>query len=185
MRKSRLVPLLLAAPWFFAAPAYAGVQAGDTEIGVFASIQSDNENDSSTITMSGNIGRFFTDNLEVKGGFTMSAASDADSNGFASMDFGGGADLALGGATQKFVPYVGGLLNLTVESLTTPSYDASGVGLTLDLHAGMKFFMTERSSLDLQLRQVSGTVTLSDSAGNETDVDINRTGLFVGINVYI
>jgi hypothetical protein len=176
--------LLLAAPFFFAAPAHAQIKAGDTEIGMFGLISSDNEAETSTVTIGANVGRFFTDNLEAKGSFSITGVSDADSNGTTIMFFGGGADLALGGAENKFVPYVGGLLNLTLLTITAPTYDASGVGFTLDIHGGVKFFMTERAALDFQLRQISGTVTVSDGT-YEADQDINRTEFLVGVNVYI
>ena len=176
--------LLLAAPFFFAAPAHAQIKAGDTEIGMFGIMSSDNEADTSSVTIGANVGRFFTDNLEVKGSFAITGISDADSNGTTIMFFGGGADLALGGAENKFVPYIGGLLNLTLLTYSDPTTDASGVGFTLDVHGGMKFFMTERAALDFQLRQVSGTVTVTDGT-YEADVDINRTEFVVGVNVYI
>ena len=181
MLKIRLLPLLLAAPALFAAPAYAGVQAGDTEIGIFTSISSDNEADTSSFTLQGSFGKFFTDNLEGKLGAAISTTTDAagDSTGF--MDIGGGGDLTLGGAKQQLVPYVGGLMNMSIVT----SGDLSGVGLTLDIHAGCKFFLTERASLDLQFKQVGGTVTISDSYGNEFDSDINRTVIQFGVNVYL
>jgi hypothetical protein len=184
MNVSRLVPLLLAAPFLFSAPAYAQIKAGDTEIGVFGIISSDNEAESSTTTIGGTFGHFMTDNLEVKGSMSLTGISDAADNGATFMLLGGGADLALGGAENKFVPYVGGLLNLTLVTLTTDTLDATGAGMTLDLHVGCKFFMTERAAVDLQLRQISGTVTLTDGAYEE-DMDINRTEFLVGINVYI
>lgn len=176
--------LLLAAPILFAAPAHAQIKAGDTEVGMFGIISSDNEADTSSVTIGANVGQFFTDNLEAKGSFSITGFSDAASNGATIMFFGGGADLALGGAENKFVPYIGGLLNLTLMTVTTPTTDASGVGFTVDVHGGVKFFMTERAALDLQLRQISGTVTISDGT-YEVDQDINRTEFLVGINVYI
>lgn len=176
--------LLLAAPILFTAPAHAQIKAGDTEVGIFGFISSDNEAETSTVTIGANAGKFFTDNLEAKGSFSITGFSDADSNGATIMFFGGGADLALGGAENKLVPYIGGLLNLTLLAITTPTTDASGVGLTLDVHGGIKFFMTERAAVDMQLRQISGTVTVSDGT-YEADQDINRTEFVVGINVYI
>jgi len=184
MNVSRLVPLLLAAPFLFSAPAYAQIKAGDTEIGVFGIISSDNEAETSTVTIGATFGKFFTDNLEVKGSFQVTGSSDADSNGTTAMDFGGGADLALGGAENKFVPYIGALLNLSVLAISTPTTDASGAGVTLNLHGGIKFFMNERAAPFIELRQTSGTITVSDGT-YEADVDINRTDFVVGINVYL
>ena len=184
MNVSRLAAVLLAAPFLFAAPAYAQIKAGDNEIGVFGILGSDNEAETTSLTIGGNFGHFFTDMLEVKGSFTMSSTSDADGYGDALMFFGGGADLAFGGAENKFVPYVGGLLNMTLLTSSTATYDASGVGVTVDIHGGIKFFMTERAAIDLQLRQIGGTITVSDGT-YEVDQDINRTEFIVGINVYI
>jgi hypothetical protein len=184
MLSSRFLPLLLAAPFLFAAPAHAQIKAGDTEIGVFGIISSDNEAESSTTTIGGTFGHFATDNLEIKGSMSLTGTSDEAGNGTTFMLLGGGGDLALGGAENKFVPYIGGLLNLTLLTLTTDTYNATGAGMTLDLHAGCKFFMTERSAIDLQIRQISGTVTVTDGA-YEVDQDINRTEFVVGINVYI
>lgn len=184
MNVSRLVPLLLVAPFLFSAPAYAQIKAGDTEFGIFGILGSDNEAETSSLVMGGSVGHFFTDNLEGKGSFTMASTSDEAGNGTALLFFGGGADLALGGAENKFVPYVGGLMNLTLLTITTDTLDASGVGVTLDLHVGMKFFMSERAAVDLQFRQISGTITVTDGT-YEADQDINRTEFVVGINVYI
>jgi hypothetical protein len=184
MNVSRLVPLLLAAPFLFSAPAYAQIKAGDTEIGVFGIISSDNEAESSTTTIGGSFGHFMTDSLELKGSMSLTGTSDEAGNGQTFMLFGGGGDLALTGAESKFVPYVGGLLNLTLLTITSDTYDLTGAGVTIDVHVGGKFFMTERAAIDLQVRQISGTVTVSDGS-YEYDQDINRTEFLVGINVYI
>jgi hypothetical protein len=185
MSKARgLLLLFAAAPFLFTSPAYAQIKAGDTEIGVFGIVSSDNEAETSSVTLGANGGQFLTDMLEIKGSFSITGISDANSNGTTIMFIGGGADLALGGAENKVVPYIGGLLNLTMLTISTDLYEATGVGATVDVHAGVKFFMTERAAVDLQLRQISGTVTVSDGT-YEADQDINRTEFVVGINVYI
>ena len=185
MLKSRLVPLVMAAAGLFAAPAHAGVAAGDTEIGIFGQISSDNENDTTTMIMGGNLGKFMTDNLEVKGTVSMTSFEDAAGNGATTLFFGGGGDLALGGAKATFVPYIGAVLNLTTLAATVAGNDITGVGVTLDLHIGGKIFITERASLDLQLRQVGGTISTEDSFGNTSDKDINNTDFLIGINIYM
>ena len=183
MRNIRILAALLA-PWLVASPAYAGVQSGDTEVSIFGLISSDNEADTSTVVLGGAFGHFFTDNFEGKGSFTMAGTSDASGYGSTALFFGGGGDFLMGGAKATFVPYVGGLLNLTLITVDSTAGSADGVGATLDLHIGCKFFVTERASLDVQFRQVSGTVTLTDAAGNTADQDISNTDLLFGVNAY-
>ena len=164
----------------FAAPAaYAGVGKGDLEAGLNISLihtktsidangtTFDSTSDSGVI--GGNIGFFFTDMLEGKlalTGIVSSSGSTKTTGGTVNP----GVDLVFLGTKGKVAPFVGASYAKswgdTVGPVDTDYYDG---------HAGVKFFIKEKASLEVKLARYEATD--SKATGSHTD-------LSVGLNVY-
>jgi hypothetical protein len=165
----------------FAATASGAVQQGDTELEFLGGWFQQNANaggtDLDAFFLSGAIGYFVTDNIQVQG-----VALGA----WLSQDFGGGFEVdtdiyAIGARgkyhfmpTNQWVPYVGG--QLLWANLDAGGGDIDGilwgpvVGLRYELNAYNDFFV------EYQYHLWEGD--LSDSAGGNLD---DGHGIFVGI----
>lgn len=179
----------VAAAFLVAAPgAWAGVGAGDLEAGISISLsESDatSENpstggDCTTTTTSGSIGGafgwFVTDIVELKASATaIRTGSENDCNPSADLPaqtygiVSAGADFVFGATDGGVAPFVGAAYGQSVGDslggIDTDYYDA---------HGGLKFFLGERSALELKLTRFEPT----EDAGS------SRTELALGINVY-
>lgn len=160
--------------------AMAGVAKGDAELGAFGMIISPDDGDE-TVILGGTFGKMFTDHLQGK--FSLSASGSGD---VTTMFWGAGLDVLFGSAKSKVIPYLGVLGNIEMYSADDPVSGGSqdGVGFVLELHGGMKFFVSDRTALNFELKRRDGTLTVEDDFGNEFDLDTKETDFVVGINFY-
>lgn len=171
--------------------AHAGVGQGDFEAGLNlaysqtkTSVSQDFGFGSCTMdtttkmgSFGGNGGYFVTDMIEAKAAFTATrAGSDTSGCGAPSTSststfgvFSPGADFVFLGRTGKAAPFVGAAYGFSFGD----SYGGTSTDY-VDIHGGAKFFLRERSSLELKLTRFEPT----DSAAK------GRTELSLGINVY-
>lgn len=162
-----------------APPAFAGVGAGDIEAGLNVSLSHtktsidtsvgtvDSTSDSGNI--GGNIGFFFTDMLEGK----FAASGTQSSSGGTKSTYGTinpGLDLVFLGKRGKVAPFVGASYALRWGDSLGPTDSDFYEG-----HAGVKFFIKEKASLEVKLARYEATDSLATSS---------HTELAVGLNVY-
>lgn len=177
---------------FALAPAaYAGVGQGDFEAGISlsysqykTSIDQDNGFGGTCTTdttvksgsFGGNGGYFVTDMIEAKVAFTATrTGSETDGCGTSTSTpsstlgvLSPGADFVFLGRRGKVSPFAGAAYGWSFG-------DTLGVDTDyVDVHAGAKFFISERASIEVKLTRFEPT----DSAGD------GRTELAAGINVY-
>lgn len=166
------IPIMLSsmtAGLLLSAPALAGVGQGDFELGINVSVTKQEITIADTTTKSdfGNIGAgfgyFIDDMIELKGAVSMTV-TDAGNFGV----FSPGADFVFMGK-EKVAPFVGLAYGLAFGDSTGVDSDF------IDLHGGVKFFISERASLELRLNRFDPT----DSAS-----PMGRTELTAGINIY-
>lgn len=142
--------------------AQAGVKAGDVELGVFGSISTPDEGDD-TIVLSGNGGYMYTDSLQGK-----LALVYAESGGVSFGTINPGVDFLFGGPSATTVPYIGGSYALSVGDIDDTDF--------LNLHVGIKQFISERTSVQYSLERYE--------AVDSDFSDSGRLDLTVGINFY-
>ena len=177
------VVFLVAAPG-----AWAGVGAGDLEAGISISLsESDSTSDNpagggectTTVTsgsIGGTFGWFVADFLELKAAATaIRSGNENDCNPAANQPaqtygiVSAGPDFVFGASDGGVAPFVGAAFG--------QSFGDSPGGIDTDyydVHGGLKFFLTERSALELKLTRYEPTEN-TGSARNE---------LALGVNVY-
>lgn len=163
--------LLLAAPM-----SQAGVGAGDLEAGISISIANTETSVSGSPStksdigfLGGNIGYFFTDIFEAKASVSAVMSSSGGTKTTSGI-FSPGLDAVFFGS-KTVAPFVGVGYGLSFGDKPAGSPDSD----FYEGHAGLKFFIKERASLEAKVTKYEPT----DSAA--------RTGRFelaVGINIY-
>lgn len=163
------ITLLLSAPM-----AQAGVGKGDLEAGVNVSITntettvSGTSTESDTGVVGGSIGYFFTDIFEAKAAISAIISSSGGTKTTYGI-FSPGLDAVFLG-TKKVAPFVGASYGLAFGDQLGPVDSDYFEG-----HAGVKFFIKERASLEAKLTKYEPT----DSAATS-----GRLELAVGLNLY-
>ncbi|MBT3296137.1 MAG: hypothetical protein HN919_18665 [Verrucomicrobia bacterium] len=119
--------------------AMAGTEAGDIEMSISVSAQKPKDGDTS-LTALILAGLFVTSSVQLSGQAFLFSNEDGDVFGFV----GAGLDLHLF-PSADMVPYVG------ASATTDVGEDAEG-DIYADVHAGMKIFMGENTSLNASVR---------------------------------
>lgn len=171
--------------------AHAGVGQGDFEAGVSIaysqdklSVSQDNglggtctvDTTTKSGSFGGNGGYFITDIIEAKVAFTATRSGTDTSGCGTSTSFDNtfgvispGADFVFLGKSGKVAPFAGAAYGFSFgDSFGGVSTDY------VDVHAGAKFFISERASIELKLSRFEPTDSAADG----------RTELAAGINVY-
>ena len=166
--------LLAAAPG-----TYAGVGAGDFEAGVGISLShsttsidyngTTTDTTSNTGTIGGNVGWFATDMIELKAAATGTRSSSGGTTTTLGV-ISPGADFVFLGKSGKVAPFVGAAYGKSFGTTVPGSVDTNYV----DGHAGVKFFITERATLEVKATYFKPTDSAADA----------RFDLAAGINVY-
>jgi hypothetical protein len=159
--------------------AFAGVGAGDVEAGLNVSLVHtktsidtgagtfDSTSDNGTI--GGNVGYFITDMLEFKLAATGTVTSSAGTK-TTTGTINPGLDVVFLGTKGKVAPFIGASYAKswgdTAGPVDTDYYDG---------HAGVKFFIKEKASLEVKLARYEAT---------EDAAMTGHTDLSVGLNVY-
>ena len=118
--------------------AMAGTEAGDVEMSISVTVQKPEDGDTS-LTALGLVGLFVTSSIQLSGQAFLYSNEDGDVFGFV----GAGLDLHLF-PSADLVPYVG------ASASTDVGEDAEG-DIYADVHAGLKKFMGENTSLNASL----------------------------------
>lgn len=157
-----VVPLLWGAAVAQAASPFTGIQQGEKEIGGAFSYMKPTESGSSSSWMAmGNIGYFLTPNVQVKG-LGLVFGGGGNKNGTVGLT--GDYLFDLGYAVM---PYAGGGLLFSVGD--------TDLGTLVDVHAGVKQFLSERTSLNYEGKYM---LSLSDTSSGML--------LFtVGLSIYL
>ncbi|HEY5603685.1 MAG TPA: hypothetical protein VIM41_11305 [Gammaproteobacteria bacterium] len=148
----------LALSLFGATSAMAELNVGTNEVGFSASLLSFDDIDDDVWSLYGTYGLMFKENIQLKGSLVWFSVAGDDF-----LFLGAGADYIFP-ETNEIIPYVGGVFNLALM-------DAEDE--TIELHAGIKHFVSERAS-------VYGQYNIVDSLGDFGDY----TELRFGLNVY-
>lgn len=183
MRAHRFVASVCAFALLLAAPlAQAGVGKGDLEAGVSLSIANTKITpdagasfETDTGYIGGNIGYFFTDIFEAKAALSAVISSFTDpSTGTTTKTttgiFAPGVDAVFLGS-RKVAPFVGVGYGLSFGDKPAGSPDSD----FYEGHAGLKFFIKERASLEAKVTKFEPT----DSAAKT-----GRLEIAVGLNIY-
>ena len=164
------ITLLLAAPM-----SQASVGKGDLEAGVNVSISNTEitvsgspPSESDTGVIGGSIGYFFTDIFQAKAAISVVMSSSGGSKSTFGI-FAPGVDAVFLG-TKKVAPFVGLGYGLSFGDSLGPVDSDFYEG-----HAGVKFFIKERASLEAKLTKYEPT----DSAATT-----GRLELALGLNIY-
>lgn len=162
--------------------AQAGVGKGDLEAGVSLSISNTEttvsgspSTESDTGFIGGNIGYFFTDIFEAKASLSAVISSFTDPATGATTKttvgvFAPGVDAVFLG-NKKVAPFVGLAYGLSFGDKPVGSPDSDFT----DVHAGIKFFIKERASLEAKISKFEPT----DSAAKT-----GRLEIALGLNIY-
>lgn len=142
--------------------AHAGIEQGDVEIGISLNVSEPDEGDGTTFII-GSYGYAVTQNLQILGaGFIGEAGGSEFGN------IGAGVDYLFGNADSDVVPFVGASYQLSVGDFDSTDF--------LDVHAGLKQFISERASIDYQIQRLE--------AVDSDFSDFGSINLTIGINFY-
>lgn len=192
--------LMLAAPGAFAqakapaakksaptpAPAPAsssGIGEGDTEFNFFGSL-SDHETLGTSITLGVGIGKFITDNLELKLTQTLTVTDSDLVSLFGYSPYVSAEYQIRPQPGSPFVAYVGGGAGINLLSVDAGGTDIFTYSLYLTPVGGFKYFVNERMSLTYSLSYQFPL--LEESCNTFTCVDSETTTLqnFLGFSIY-
>ena len=128
----------------------AGMQSGQVEIGGAVMVMKPTTEGDLTGTAMGGIGYMLTDNIELKG-----QASLTITGGDVSGTLGGGLEFYLT-PSASMVPYIG------ASAMTSIGEYGGGEGLLIDVHGGVKQFISENTSVNLTLYYETTTDNFTD-----------------------
>lgn len=136
--------------------ANAEIAKGDKTVSIFASLTSDDFNDTLTLFAAG--GLFYTDVIELQGTVML-----IDGGGFTSTGFGGNANLYFPNSKNPdFLPYVGGGAQL--QLIDAGGFTDTNVGINGQV--GIKQFVSEDVAINYQAQLLlSDNTTFILSAG--------------------
>jgi len=175
MKKILITSLLFLAMLMYVPTSFAGVKAGDTELGLQTSLNSswgDAQPDVNTFLLAGKVSHFVMDELSV--GITSVGT-------IVTSDFGDTALLSFEAEPNwhfmtdtAVVPYVGPHAGF----ITIETTGFSETVFTYGVQGGVKAFVSENAAVDAQLRYTRFEL---DIPGAEPT---NNLGVFVGLNLY-
>jgi hypothetical protein len=130
--------------------AYAGIEGGEKEIGGAFVVVKPKDGDATFMAL-GNLGYYLSANLKL--GIVVQLNSDGDDT----TGLVGGALDYLFNTGNEFIPYVGA----GVFTMVGDDVDSDAL---IDVHAGLKQFIGEQSSINYELRYLAMTDEPSDGA---------------------
>lgn len=137
-----ITPLFISIFGLMSFSAQAGIEKGDKTISIFGALQSDDFDDTLTLSVAG--GMFMSDTLEVQATLFL-----MDSSAFSMSNYGVNANLYIPGTNPDVVPYVGGGLLLSFVDIQGIGDDTS-VGF--NVQGGIKQFISESISINYQVQ---------------------------------
>jgi len=187
MKKTATLTILMLL--LFAIPVLAGTTSGDKEIQLQGSFTntSNNQNDRTTDTLSAQVGfnYFFTSNISIGGLWRGSGSVSDDGDGNETTTTTNfllvRADLYLGNAASKVMPYVGGQAGQASYTRDDGDEETSSSSGAYGFHGGLKIFPSERISWNIELD--STTYTFESEATDDEYKSYNNS-LFVGFSYY-
>lgn len=178
----------VAAPAPVTAPA-AGIESigkGDMEFGIFANYTTYDDVDSDFFLLGASVGQFITDSLAMKVTPVISLTEGGGSTSFNFSPFFSLEKLFRGaGNRNPVVPYIGGGIGLTLgySDCNTCINTTTMYGLFVAPVGGVKFFLSERASLELALSYQVGFIEISSGAFS-TSADTKTVQQNIRFNFY-
>lgn len=172
----------------------AGIGAGSSEVGVQSSLmftttkpEGGGETKDTTTMFLANYGYFITDGLQVGGSLLTSGTSSEDIYGTETSSVTTGFDAFAKyhfyRKGQTVVPYVGAQLGVVGVSMDSGYGEATGSALSYGGMGGVKFFMSEKTSLNLELNYRHYDIDM-DYDGYTSKSKTDSTALLIGFSVY-
>jgi hypothetical protein len=153
----------------------SGFQKGDKEISGNLSVMNSSGSDMDmTMWMAlGSFGYFITPHIQLKGS-GMIFGTKAEDTTILDGSFGIGADYLFLTKRMNVIPYAGGDILLSVSKMDSGSTSSTDVGAGVDIHGGVKQFISDNTAISYEIR------LMRDSATDSTWV----IGM-IGLNVYL
>jgi len=127
-----------------------GIGAGDTEVNLFGNL-SDHDALGTSVILGVGLGKFVTDNLELKLVQTMFVFDSDAASLFSYSPYVSAEYQIRPSPGTPLVAYVGGGLGMSLITLDTSGYDLFTYSLYLTPVGGFKYFLSERTSLTYAL----------------------------------
>lgn len=134
---------------------------GDTEFGVFGNYTTFDDVDSDQLTIGVTIGKFLSDTFELRIAPTISYISAGATSGLIIAPVISGEFLFRNASrSSPVVPFVGGGIGIDIGYFDSGAAgDFFNVGLSIGPTGGVKYFVTERASLEFALTYLFGIGT--------------------------
>lgn len=145
----------------------AGIESigkGDSEFGIFANYTTYDDTDTNFFLLGASFGQFLSDTLELKVTPTISLTEGGGSTSFNFSPFFSLEKLFRGaGNRNPVVPYIGGGIGLSFgySDCNTCTDITTMYGAFIAPVGGVKFFLSERASLELALSYQVGFIEIS------------------------
>ncbi len=171
--------------------AFAGTKAGSTELGLNASItnlsiDSDDDDDEDIQMFLGTVtaGYFITDQIQLGGSFMGNRMDYGDSDS-TTYDLSAQAKYHFSSSDQTIVPYVGiqgGYYTRTYDS--GDGDESESDGYSYGALGGLKFFVTESTTLNLELNYNRLSLDPDSNDDNDDNIEADLLALLIGFSIY-
>lgn len=151
------------APVVAPASGIESIGKGDTEFGVFANYTTFDDVDSDSFLIGASVGKFLSDSLALRVTPIFIFTDGGGSSSYTFSPFVSVEKLFRGaGNRNPVVPFVGGGIGITLGYTDSPgtSY-SSTIGIFVAPTGGVKYFLSERASVEYALSYQIGTVYIS------------------------
>jgi hypothetical protein len=165
------------------APSSAGIGEGDTELNFFGSL-SDHESLGTSITFGVALGKYVSDDLQLKLTQSMTILDSDAFSLFSYIPYGSVEYQIRPAAGSPFVFYVGGGGGLNLTTIDAGGFDFFTYSLFLTPTAGAKYFIAENMSLTYSLSYQFPLLEESCDATTCTDSETTTLQNFLGFSVY-
>lgn len=171
------------APAPAAAPSSAGIGEGDTELNFFGTL-SDHETTGTSITLGVALGKYVSDDLQLKLTQSMTILDGDAFSLFSYIPYGSVEYQIRPDPSSPFVLYVGGGGGLNLTTIDAGGFDFFTYSLFLTPTAGAKYFIGENMSLTYSLSYQFPLI--EETCDSTTCLDSDTTTLqnFLGFSVY-
>lgn len=167
-----------------AAPASGGIGEGDTELNFFGSLSDDDATASTTILLGVGLGKYITDDLELKLTQTLIVVDSDTASIFGYSPYVSAEYQIRPQPGSPLVVYVGGGAGLNLLTVDAGGTDLFTYSLYLTPVGGFKYFLNERMSLTYSLSYQFPL--LEETCGTLDCFDSETTTLqnFLGFSIY-
>jgi hypothetical protein len=175
--------------------AAGGIKSGTKEVSVFASFMSITPDcgrmdcNVGTRIFSAQFGYLFTPVFQLNASFSTTAAvaeMDDSETTASTVGFGIRPTFNIAREGQPVVPYAGielGLQKMKSVSEGDFDYETSSTGVSLGGFGGIKFFVSEATTLNLEVNLKTASMS-DDEVGGEDDITTTFKELLVGMSFY-